>query len=215
MLSKEKTEIDPGKPMVALTFDDGPGPRTSEILDQLKKYNAHATFFMLGKNVKSYPDAIKQMLKDGNELGNHSYDHQQLTKIDAEAIAKEVNDTNENIKNISGSPATVLRPPYGAINDTVKSSVGMPMILWNVDTLDWKTRNTQSTIDEVMRNLKDGDIILMHDIHTQTVDAALQLIPKLEEEGYQLVTVSEMAAAKHKTLENGTAYSDFISTSKK
>ena len=74
------------------------------------------------------------MLKDGNELGNHSYDHQQLTKIDAEAIAKEVNDTNENIKNICGSPATVLRPPYGAINDTVKSSVGMPMILWNVDT---------------------------------------------------------------------------------
>lgn len=215
LLSKEKTEIDPGKPMVALTFDDGPGPRTSEILDQLKKYNAHATFFMLGKNVKSYPDAIKQMLKDGNELGNHSYDHQQLTKIDAEAIAKEVNDTNENIKNICGSPATVLRPPYGAINDTVKSSVGMPMILWNVDTLDWKTRNTQSIIDEVMRNLKDGDIILMHDIHTQTVDAALQLIPKLEEEGYQLVTVSEMAAAKNKTLENGTAYSDFISTSKK
>ena len=215
LLSKEKTEIDSGKPMVALTFDDGPGPRTSEILDQLKKYNAHATFFMLGKNVKSYPDAIKQMLKDGNELGNHSYDHQQLTKIDAEAIAKEVNDTNENIKNICGSPATVLRPPYGAINDTVKSSVGMPMILWNVDTLDWKTRNTQSTIDEVMRNLKDGDIILMHDIHTQTVDAALQLIPKLEEEGYQLVTVSEMAAAKNKTLENGTAYSDFISTSKK
>ena len=108
LLSKEKTEIDPGKPMVALTFDDGPGPRTSEILDQLKKYNAHATFFMLGKNVKSYPDAVKQMLKDGNELGNHSYDHQQLTKIDAEAIAKEVNDTNENIKNICGSPATVL-----------------------------------------------------------------------------------------------------------
>ena len=140
------------------------------------------------------------MLKDGNELGNHSYDHQQLTKIDAEAIAKEVNDTNENIKNICGSPATVLRPPYGAINDTVKSSVGMPMILWNVDTLDWKTRNTQSTIDEVMRDLKDGDIILMHDIHTQTVDAALQLIPKLEEEGYQLVTVSEMAADKNKTL---------------
>ena len=215
LLSKEKTEIDPGKPMVALTFDDGPGPRTSEILDQLKKYNAHATFFMLGKNVKSYPDAVKQMLKDGNELGNHSYDHQQLTKIDAEAIAKEVNDTNENIKNICGSLATVLRPPYGAINDTVKSSVGMPMILWNVDTLDWKTRNTQSTIDEVMRNLKDGDIILMHDIHTQTVDAALQLIPKLEEEGYQLVTVSEMAAAKNKTLEYGTAYSDFISASKK
>ncbi len=209
LISKEKTEIDPNKPMVALTFDDGPGPRTTELLDQLKKYNAHATFFMLGKNVTKYPDAVKQMLKDGNELGNHSYDHQQLTKINADAVAKEIGDTNENIKNICGSPATVLRPPYGAINDTVKSSVGMPMILWNVDTLDWKTRNAQSTIDEVMKNLKDGDIILMHDIHSETIDAALELIPKLEEKGYQLVTVSEMAAAKNKTLENGTAYSDF------
>ena len=89
----------------------------------------------------------------------------------------------------------------------------MPMILWNVDTLDWKTRNAQSTIDEVMKNLKDGDIILMHDIHTQTIDAALELIPKLEEEGYQLVTVSEMAAAKGQKIENGKAYSDFTESS--
>ena len=209
LISKEKVAIDPKKPMIALTFDDGPGPRTSELLNQLKKYNAHATFFMLGKNVKLYPDAVKQMLKDGNELGNHSYDHQQLTKIDGAAVKKEVDDTNRNIKNICGSPATLLRPPYGAINDTVKSNVGMPMILWNVDTLDWKTRNTQSTIDSVMKNLKDGDIVLMHDIHSQTIDAALELIPKLEEEGYQLVTVSEMAAAKKQDLKDGTAYSDF------
>lgn len=159
--------------------------------------------------MKLYPDAVKQMLKDGNELGNHSYDHQQLTKIDGAADKKEVDDTNRNIKNICGSPATLLRPPYGAINDTVKSNVGMPMILWNVDTLDWKTRNTQSTIDSVMKNLKDGDIVLMHDIHSQTIDAALELIPKLEEEGYQLVTVSEMAAAKKQDLKDGTAYSDF------
>ena len=201
--------------MIALTFDDGPGPRTSELLNQLKKYNAHATFFMLGKNVKLYPDAVKQMLKDGNELGNHSYDHQQLTKIDGAAVKKEVDDTNRNIKNICGSPATLLRPPYGAINDTVKSNVGMPMILWNVDTLDWKTRNTQSTIDSVMKNLKDGDIVLMHDIHSQTIDAALELIPKLEEEGYQLVTVSEMAAAKKQDLKDGTAYSDFTNINKR
>lgn len=152
---------------------------------------------MLGKNVKLYPDAVKQMLKDGNELGNHSYDHQQLTKIDGAAVKKKLMIRTE-YKNICGSPATLLRPPYGAINDTVKSNVGMPMILWNVDTLDWKTRNTQSTIDSVMKNLKDGDIVLMHDIHSQTIDAALELIPKLEEEGYQLVTVSEMAAAKNK-----------------
>ena len=103
-----------------------------------------------------------------------------------------------------------MRPPYGAINDTVKANVGMPMILWSIDTLDWKTRNAQSTINNVMTKVKDGDIILMHDIHTETVDAALTLIPKLEEAGYQLVTVSEMAQAKGVTLENGKAYSTIV-----
>ena len=163
---------------------------------------------MLGKNVKSYPDAIKQMLKDGNELGNHSYDHQQLTKIDAEAIAKEVNDTNENIKNICGSPATVLRPPYGAINDTVKSSVGMPMILWNVDTLDWKTRNAQNTINVVLSRVKDGDIILMHDLYDATGEASETIIPELVKRGFQLVTVSELASYRGGMIP-GRSYSQF------
>lgn len=194
--------------MIALTFDDGPGPRTSELLNQLKKYNAHATFFMLGKNVKLYPDAVKQMLKDGNELGNHSYDHQQLTKIDGAAVKKEVDDTNRNIKNICGSPATLLRPPYGAINDTVKSNVGMPMILWNVDTLDWKTRNSQSTIDSVMKNLKDGDIVLSMIFIVRRLTQHWNLSRNLKKK----VTACngfEMAAAKKQDLKDGTAYSDF------
>ena len=210
LISKEKAAIDPKKPMVALTFDDGPGARTKEVLDQLKKYNAHATFFMLGKNVEKYADVVKQMQEDGNELGNHSYDHKQLSTLDATGIAGEVGNTNQAIKNVCGKTATVMRPPYGAINDTVKANVGMPMILWSIDTLDWKTRNAQSTINNVMTKVKDGDIILMHDIHTETVDAALTLIPKLEEAGYQLVTVSEMAQAKGVTLENGKAYSTIV-----
>lgn len=200
--------VDPNKPMMALTFDDGPGPRTMELLEVLERYDAHATFFMQGKNVPNYGDAVKKMLEIGCELGNHSYDHPQLTKLDADGIRQQIGDTNNLIAKEAGQPATVMRPPYGAINDTVKANVGLPMILWSVDTLDWKTRNVQSTIDAVMAS-GDGDIILMHDIHTQSVDAAIQLIPMLIENGYQLVTISEMAEARGITLENGGKYTQF------
>ena len=102
-----------------------------------------------------------------------------------------------------------MRPPYGAISSTLRKNAGMPLILWNIDTLDWKTRNARTTVDIVMKNVDDGDIILMHDIHTESVDAAIELIPKLLEKGYQLVTVSELAAYKNVTLENGEKYTDF------
>lgn len=209
LLSKKESSINPDKPMVALTFDDGPGKRTHEILEQLEKYKAHATFFMLGQKVPSYKDTITKMKAIGCELGNHSYDHANLSKLEAAGVIKEVGDTNSNIKDIVGSGATVMRPPYGAISETVKKNVGMPMILWNIDTLDWKIRNAQTTIDTVMEKAKDGDIILMHDIHTESVDAALELIPKLEEAGFQLVTVSELAGAKGIDLKNGEKYTDF------
>lgn len=209
LISKTESQIDPNKPAIALTFDDGPGPRTMELLAQLEKYNAHATFFMLGQKVSSYPDAIRKMQEIGCELGNHSYDHPDLSKLDAAGIQSQISQTNEGIRGIAGNGATVLRPPYGAISSTLSSNAGMPMILWNIDTLDWKTRNAQSTIDAVMKDVKDGDIILMHDIHSETIDAALQLIPSLQAEGYQLVTVSELAASKGKTLLNGETYTDF------
>lgn len=209
LISKTESQIDPNKPAIALTFDDGPGPRTMELLAQLEKYNAHATFFMLGQKVSSYPDAIRKMQEIGCELGNHSYNHPDLSKLDAAGIQSQISQTNEGIRGIAGNGATVLRPPYGAISSTLSSNAGMPMILWNIDTLDWKTRNAQSTIDAVMKDVKDGDIILMHDIHSETIDAALQLIPKLQAEGYQLVTVSELAASKGKTLLNGETYTDF------
>ena len=207
--SKGDVNIDASKPMVALTFDDGPGERTGELLAQLEKYNAHATFFMQGKNIPGKEDFVKKMKEIGCELGNHSYDHPQLTKLSADKIANQIGTTNDLIQQAAGSTATVMRPPYGAINDTVRSSVGLPMILWSIDTLDWKTRNAQSSIDTVMNDVQDGDVILMHDIHTESIDAALVLIPKLEEAGYQLVTVSEMAKAKGVALQNGEKYVDF------
>ena len=209
LLSKEENKIDPSRPVIALTFDDGPGKRTGELLDQLEKYDAKATFFMLGQKVSSYSDEIKKMKEIGCELGNHSYDHPNLANLGADGVKKQIGDTNSKIKKIVGEEATVMRPPYGAISATLRENAGMPLILWNIDTLDWKTRNAKTTVDMVMKNAKDGDIILMHDIHTESVDAAIELIPKLLEKGYQLVTVSELAAYKNVTLENGEKYTDF------
>lgn len=209
LISKEENKIDPNRPVIALTFDDGPGDRTGELLDQLEKYDAKATFFMLGQKVSSYPDEIKKMKEIGCELGNHSYDHPNLAKLGADGVKKQIGDTNSKIQAIVGEGASVMRPPYGAISATLKANAGMPLILWNIDTLDWKTRNAKATVDMVMENAKDGDIILMHDIHTESVDAAIELIPKLLEKGYQLVTVSELAAYKNVTLENGEKYTDF------
>ena len=129
--------------------------------------------------------------------------------MDETEIRDQIDRTNQKFAEIVGQGAAVVRPPYGAISDTMKSVIGMPMILWNIDTLDWKTRNAEATVNMVMENVKDGDIVLMHDIHTESVDAAMELIPKLIEAGYQLVTVPEMAAAKGITMEAGKSYTDF------
>lgn len=208
-LISEESTIDPNKPMVALTFDDGPGSETGKILEVLEKNNSRATFFMLGKNAKLYPDAVKKMQEIGCELGNHTNTHPQLTKLSAEQIKSEIGITAESVSAASGGFApTVIRPPYGAVNATVKENAGQPLIMWSVDTLDWKTRNVQSNIDAVL-GAKDGDIILMHDIHKQSVEAAVQVIPMLVAKGYQLVTVSELAEAKGFTMESGGKYSQF------
>ena len=111
--------------------------------------------------------------------------------------------------NLTGQGATVVRPPYGSVNDTVKATVGTPMILWSIDTLDWKTQDVQSTVEEVMNNVQDGSIILMHDIYSTSVDAAEILSPQLIEDGYQLVTVHELAAAHGKELNPGVTYGEF------
>lgn len=209
LTSMEDSNVDPARPMIALTFDDGPGKRTGELLEVLAANHAHATFFMQGKNVSRYQNEVKRMKEIGCELGSHTFDHPDLSKMDAVGIRDQIDRTNQNLKDAAGQPASVLRPPYGAIGSTLKSVAGMPLILWNIDTLDWKTRNAQSTIDNVMQKVKDGDIVLMHDIHTETVDAAIVLIPKLIEAGYQLVTVSELAAARGIGMQNGASYTDF------
>lgn len=191
---------------IALTFDDGPSSFTNRLLDCLEENNAKATFFLVGKEVESFPDEVKRMEALGCEIGNHTYDHTDLTTLTAEEITSEIAKTDQLILDLVGHGATVLRPPYGAINDTVSSTVGTPMIIWSVDTLDWETEDAQQTIDNVLNAAEDGAIILMHDIFSATVDAAETLIPRLIEEGYELVTVHELAEAHGVTLETGIAY---------
>jgi peptidoglycan/xylan/chitin deacetylase (PgdA/CDA1 family) len=202
------SKIDPDKPMVALTFDDGPSIYTPEILKQLKKYNARATFFVVGERVNSYAKTIQQANKQGCEIGSHSYSHANLGTASAATINSQLNKTEKRIKKILGFYTPIMRPPYGSISTTLREKVGKPMILWSIDTLDWKTRNTASTVKAVMSKAQDGDIVLMHDLYSATKDAALQIIPKLIKKGYQLVTVSEMATYKEYALKDGKAYTD-------
>lgn len=199
--------IDPNKKMVALTFDDGPGIYTESIVKCLRKYGMHGTFFMVGSNVKKYPEAVKAVYESGCEVANHTYSHVNLSKASISKMKSEVSKTNSAIKKIIGESPKLLRPPYGATSSTVKSAIDMPQILWSIDTLDWKTRNTAKTVSAVMNNVKDGAIVLMHDIHKPTRDAALQIIPKLVKKGYQLVTVSELAEYKDVSLKGGKTYS--------
>ena len=197
------------RPMLALTFDDGPGEYTDELLDCLEENNAHATFFMLGKNVSAYPDAPKRMLELGCEIGSHSWDHTQLTTIDLDSVAKQFSDTDNALIQACGQAATVARAPYGDGNSDIYNTVNKPFFMWSLDTEDWKLMDADADYSAVMNgDLTDGTIILMHDIHQPSVQAALRLIPDLIAQGYKLVTVSEMAEAKNVTLQNA-CYVDF------
>lgn len=199
--------IDPTKPMVALTFDDGPGGEsTIRILDALKQYNAHATFFVVGSNVDKYADIIKRAAAEGSEVGNHTNSHAQLTKLDTNGILSEVNGVKEKVMQLTGQKVVPIRPPYGAVDDNVMAAITDPVILWSIDTLDWKTRDAQSTIQNIQSSVYDGAIILMHDIYSTTADAAVNIIDWLHSQGYQMVTVSELGYYRRGGLKTGVRY---------
>ncbi|MCA9382374.1 polysaccharide deacetylase family protein [Candidatus Dojkabacteria bacterium] len=182
---------------VALTFDDGPeANNTPFILDTLKSHNAHATFFVLGTRVTYYPAILQRMINEGNEIGNHTWDHQQLTLLTPEQIQAEVNQTQDAVYAAVGSTPTVMRPPYGAYDSTVQSNVGMPLILWSIDTLDWQTLDTQATINTVLTETKRNSIVLMHDIHKTTADGIPQIVEGLQSKGFKLVTVTTLIGNK-------------------
>lgn len=205
----EKNSVNPNRPMIALTFDDGPGLKTEELLDALKAYNARATFFMMAERVNLYPKAVHKMVETGCELANHTTNHLKLTDYALEGVMWEINYTRDVIQGVVGQPPTLMRPPYGAVNEEVQSVAGVPIVLWSLDTTDWQLKEPGLVKDYILQNVKDGDIVLLHDIYEATVQAAIELIPLLQERGYQLVTVSEMAKARGITLENGAKYYSF------
>lgn len=201
--------IDPSKPMVALTFDDGPCNNTYRIVDILSSYGAVATFFEVGQNVERYPDAVRYAAAAGNEIASHGYSHPNLETLNYAGILNQVNWTNNAILNAVGYKPTLFRPPYGSRSTFVDNAVGMPMILWSVDTLDWKSRNANSVYNVTMNNSRDGSVILMHSLYTTTADALEMILPALIEQGYQFVTVSELAEYRGYTLTGGNRYSSF------
>ena len=190
--------IDPTKPMVALTFDDGPNPiSTNRILDTLEQYHVVATFFDLGKLAERYPDVVKREEEIGCEVGSHSYQHSNLIKITEEELRQDIEKSENAFMNVLGHKTNLYRPPYGNINITVKENLDYPLITWNVDSLDWKLRNKTKILNQIRKTTNlDGNIILMHSIYTTTADTVEELVPELIEKGYQLVTVSELAYYK-------------------
>lgn len=188
--------IDTSKPVVALTFDDGPSIYTEEILNTLKKYNSNATFFVLGNKIDNYSNIIIKMYENGNEIGNHSYNHRWLTKLSTDEQKEQINKTQEIIKKYTGYTPIYMRPTYGSINKKLRENINLEVVLWSVDTKDWKYKNIDTIVNNALTNVKDGSIILMHDTHERTSEAVKKLVPKLIEKGYQLVTISELKEVK-------------------
>ena len=204
--------IDPNRPMVALTYDDGPSPTvTPRILNCLKENGGRATFFMVGQKVIKSPDVLKQMVAQGCEVANHTFDHTLMTKVSPTDLANQLVATNQVVSDACGISPVLMRPCGGAKTDAgmnIAGAISMPAILWSVDTLDWKTRDASQTIQTVLEKVKDGDIILMHDLYDATGDASETIIPELVKRGFQLVTVSELSSYRGGMIP-GKSYSQF------
>jgi peptidoglycan/xylan/chitin deacetylase (PgdA/CDA1 family) len=197
-----------GTMLVALTFDDGPSPYTSDVLDLLEQYDSRATFLMLGTEVEKYGDVIPRMAEMGNTIGNHSYSHPQMLDLSAEQVAGEFAKTDEALSKY-GLTSSVVRFPYGDYTKELLAAVNKPQIYWDVDSLDWDSRNASAIVNEIYSELQPGCIILMHDIYPETVEALKLLIPSLKEDGYELVNIQDLAASRGYELKNGVTYKGF------
>ncbi len=188
--------IDPAKPMVALTFDDGPDATYSNaILDILEENHALATFFEVGRNVQACPEPVRRMVEMGCEVASHSNAHKNLSKLKKASLLKDLALADEALTAAGAEAPFLVRPPYGAVNKTVKASTGRAMVTWTIDTEDWRSRDAKKVAGYIMNyGDLDGEIILMHSIYESTADAVAVLVPWLQEQGYQLVTVTELMA---------------------
>ena len=184
-----------GNKVIALTFDDGPGPYTAHLLDILDQYGAKATFFLIGSKVSGQTSVVRSIQARGHQLGNHSWSHPELPKLSVDQIAGEIDRTNEAIRQATGIKPTILRPPYGAANGVVLEQLrarGMSSILWSVDTRDWADRNSQIVCARAVAGARPGAVILMHDIHQTSVNAVPCILSSLKQQGYSFVTIQRL-----------------------
>lgn len=199
----------PEDKLVAITFDDGPYQGVTDkilnVVEQYVEHDVHVTFFVLGLQVAKNPSLVARAVELGCEIGNHTYHHKKLTSLSPEEMLAEVEDVCGMVREIADITPALVRPPYGAKDDAVRANIPYPLILWDIDTLDWSTRNAQSTLEAALK-CEDGDIILMHDVRAESAEAFEALVPQLLEKGFKLVTVSEMFAAKGIALEAGKDY---------
>ena len=180
---------------IALTFDDGPGPYTEKLLDILDKYDAKATFFLIGSKISGQASVVRNIQARGHQLGNHSWSHPELPKLSVDQIAGEIDRTNEAIRQATGVKPSILRPPYGAVNGVVLEQLrlrNMSSILWSVDTRDWADRNSQIVCSRAVAGARPGAVILMHDIHQTSVNAVPCILSSLKQQGYSFVTIQRL-----------------------
>ena len=178
---------------VAITFDDGPHPEyTPRLLDGLKERGVKATFFVTGENANANPEIIKRMSEEGHLIGNHTYSHIELTSSNRETYKQELIKTNAVIKEITGKDTIYVRPPYGLWDKRFETELNMFPVLWTVDPCDWCCNSDSCITQRVMKDVKDGSIILLHDYYDTSVKAALEVVDELKKQGYSFVTVDEM-----------------------
>lgn len=188
--------IDPNKKVIALTFDDGPSIYTESILNVLNEYEANATFFVIGNKVKYYRDTLIKILNYGNEIGNHTYNHKLLSKLTDDELLNQISKTQELIKEYTGFTPILFRPSYGTLNKNQEKKINLEIVLWSIDTLDWKYKNSKKIAKKAISKAKDGSIILMHDTHKRDIEALKIILKELQKENYQFVTVSELLEVK-------------------
>ena len=180
---------------VAITYDDGPGAETNRLLDKLKAKNAHASFMVLAPNAEQHPELLKRMKAEGHTIGNHTKTHRQLNTLSYDQVSQEIDAGNAAIKKATGQSTRWVRPPYGATNatvDQVTRDKGVSQALWDVDTVDWKDRNSEHVCSSAVQGARAGSIVLMHDIHPTTVDAADCVIDGLRAKGLEPVSLDRL-----------------------
>jgi peptidoglycan/xylan/chitin deacetylase (PgdA/CDA1 family) len=192
---------------IALTFDDGPNKIiTPQILNVLKENNCNATFFVLGNLVKNNRNIIEEIYNSGNEIGNHGLNHTSFYKLSINEIKNQIDNTNEYIYNVTKEYPTFIRPPYGCINQDIKNNINCPVALWSIDSKDWSNISKETIINNVLNNVKDGDVLLFHDTKNKTLETIKELIPLLKNKGFQINSLKQLFQKQNSNIDKQKIY---------